>query len=62
MDMLTKTQIQNAFDSLPENVSVEQVIEHLIFLDKVQKGLDDSEGGRINSVEEAKQKLTKWLK
>lgn len=60
--MLTKTQIQNAFDSLPENVSIEQVIEHLIFLDKVQKGLDDSEEGRVNTVEEAKQKLNKWLK
>lgn len=60
--MLTKTQIKSAFDSLPDNVSIEQVIEHLIFLDKVQKGLDDSEGGHVNTVEEAKQKLNKWLK
>jgi predicted transcriptional regulator len=60
--MITKTQIKNTLDSLPENVTVEQVIEHLIFLDKVQKGLDDSEKGRINTVEEAEQKLKKWLK
>lgn len=59
--MITKTQIRNTLDSLPENVTIEQVIEHLIFLDKVQKGLEDSENGRINTVEEAKQKLTKWL-
>ena len=62
MYMITKTQIKNTLDSLPENVTVEQVIEHLIFLDKVQKGLDDSEKGRINTVEEAEQKLKKWLK
>lgn len=60
--MITKEQIKNALDSLPDNVTIEQVIEHLIFLDKVQKGLDDSEKGRINTVNEAKQKLDKWLK
>ena len=60
--MITKEQIKNTIDFLPENVSIEQVIEHLIFLDKVQKGLEDSDNGRINTVEEAKQKLNKWLK
>jgi predicted transcriptional regulator len=60
--MITKTQIKNTLDSLPENITIEQVIEHLIFMDKVQKGMEDSEKGRINTVEEAKQKLNKWLK
>lgn len=59
--MITKTQIRNTLDSLPENVTIEQVIEHLIFLDKVQKGMEDSEKGRVNTVEEAKQKLNKWV-
>lgn len=55
--MLTKTQIKNTLDSLPETVTVEQVIEHLIFLDKVNNGLNDSDNGIIYTVEEAKQKL-----
>lgn len=59
--MITKALIRNILDSLPENVTMEQVIEHLIFIDKVQKGIEDSENGRINTVEEAKQKLNKWL-
>ena len=59
--MITKTQIKNTLDSLPENVTIEEVIEHLIFLDKVNKGLDDSENGRINTFDEAKQKLNKWI-
>ena len=57
--MITKTQIKNTLDSLPDNVTIEQVIKHLIFLDKVHQGLDDSEKGRINTIEEAKQKLNK---
>ena len=60
--MITKAQIKNTLDSLPEDVTIEQVIEQLIFLGKVQKGLEDSDKGRINTVEEAKQKLNKWLK
>ena len=59
--MITKTQIKDTLDSLPENVTIEEVIEHLIFLDKVHKGLDDSQNGRINTVDETRQKLNKWL-
>jgi predicted transcriptional regulator len=60
--MITKALIKNTLDSLPENVTIEQVIEHLIFFDKVQKGMEDSDNGQVNTVEEAKQKLNKWLK
>jgi hypothetical protein len=49
-------------DNLPENVTVDQVIDQLIFIEKIQKGLDDSKNGHINSKEEAKEKLSKWIK
>lgn len=61
-NMITKTQIINSLDQLPENLTIDQVIDHLIFIEKVQKGLDDSVNGRINTKEEARQKLNKWLK
>ena len=60
--MITKTQIINSLDKLPENLTIDQIVDHLIFLEKVQKGLDDSQNGRINTKEEAKEKLGKWLK
>ena len=60
--MITKTQIINSLDKLPENLTIDQVVDKLIFIEKVQKGLDDSVNGRINTKEEAKQKLSKWLK
>jgi hypothetical protein len=60
--MITKTQLINTLDKLPENLTVDQLIDHLIFIEKVQNGLEDSEKGRINSKEEAKQKLSKWLR
>ncbi len=60
--MITKTQLISTLDNLPENLTVDQVIEHIIFVEKVQKGLDDSENGKLNTKEEAKAKLSKWLK
>lgn len=60
--MITKTQLMNTLNELPENMTIDQVIDKLIFLDKVQKGLDDSSNGRINSKEEARKKLNKWFK
>ena len=59
--MITKTQIKNSLDNLPENVTVDHVIDKLIFIEKIQKGLDDSKSGRTNSKEEAKEKLSKYL-
>jgi hypothetical protein len=60
--MITKTQIISTLDKLPENLTIDQLIDQLIFLEKVQKGLDDSTQGRINTKAEAKQKLKGWLK
>ncbi len=60
--MITKTQIINSLGNLPENLTIDQVIDHLIFIEKIQKGLDDSQNDRINTKEEAKEKLKKWLK
>lgn len=60
--MITKTQLINSMDKLPENLTIDQVIEHVIFVEKVQKGLSDSFDGNVYTKEETKQKLGKWLK
>ncbi len=60
--MITKTQIIDSLSKLPENLTVDQVIDHLIFVEKVQKGLDDVAQGRVYTKDEARDKLKKWLK
>jgi len=60
--MITKTQLIDTLNKLPENLTIDQVIDHIIFVEKVQKGLADSAEGKINSKEEEKEKLNKWLK
>lgn len=60
--MITKTHLISTLEKLPENLTIDQVIDHIIFIEKVQKGLEDSENGRVYSNEEARKKLSKWLK
>ena len=57
--MITKAQIIDSLDKLPENLTIDQIVDHLIFIEKIQKGLNDSVSGRVNTKEEAKQKLKK---
>jgi hypothetical protein len=60
--MIVKAQLIQSLDNLPENMTIDQVIDQLIFLEKMQKGLDDSANGRVKSKDQAKEKLNKWLK
>ncbi len=60
--MLTKTELINSLESLPENLTVDQVIDHIVFVEKVQKGIEDSEKGLISTKQEAQKILDKWLK
>jgi len=58
--MITKTHLISTLDKLPENLTIDQVIDHLIFIEKVQKGLADSENDFTKNKDESKQILTKW--
>jgi predicted transcriptional regulator len=60
--MLTKAKIKKSIDSLPDNLTVDQVIDRIILLDKIEQGLTDVKEGNVYTTEEVKEKLNKWLK
>ncbi len=43
----TKQQILSAFESLPDNCSIAEAIDHLYLLQKIQKGLKDADEGKL---------------
>ncbi len=57
-----KTFLFNTVEQLPEKFSLDQLIDKLIVIEKVEKGLEQSKRGEINTKEQAKKKLAKWLK
>jgi len=60
--MLTRTQVFKTIEKMPEQFSLDQLFDKLNFISKVEIGLSQSANGQINSKEQAKQKLSKWLK
>jgi len=59
--MLTREKIIESINHLPDNFSSEDVIERIILLEKIEKGLDDSKMGRTTADEQIDKKLPAWL-
>jgi predicted transcriptional regulator len=58
----TKQQILKAIEELPDNASVEDAMERLYLLYKIERGLRQADSGDLISQEEARQRMAKWLK
>ena len=59
--MITKTKVEETLKQLPDQFSVDELFDRLIFVQKVEDGLKDSRKGRTVSIEEAKKQMDKWL-
>ncbi len=60
--MLTKTRLIQSLDKLPEHFSIDDLVDHAVLIEKVQRGLNDIASDRVNSKNNARKKLAKWLK
>jgi len=56
-----KQEILKALEDLPEDASIEEAMERLYLLYKVDRGLKQVEAGKTVSQAEAKARLQKWL-
>ncbi|MBX9928439.1 MAG: hypothetical protein K2X99_05935 [Gemmatimonadaceae bacterium] len=52
-----KELLRQAVEQLPENASVEDAMERLVFLAKIERGLVDAEAGRTISHDDVKKRL-----
>jgi len=59
--MLTKKKLIQSIESLPESFSIDEVIDRILLLQKIEVGLEQSEKGETLSSVEAKKKLKKWI-
>jgi len=59
--MLTKEKVKKTIDRLPESFTVDQVVEELVVLDKIEKGLKEVEEGKVYTTKQVKDQLKKWL-
>ena len=62
MIMLTKDKVRKTIDRLPEKFTVDQIVEELVILNRIEEGLKDIEEGRVFTTDQVKKELKTWLK
>lgn len=60
--MLSKEKILQTLKDLPDTFSIDELFDRIVLLNKIEIGLEQSESGQVNTTDEAKDKLKKWLK
>jgi len=60
--MLDKEQVLITLNELPDKFSIDELMERLIFIQKVETGLAQSKSNQVLSSEIIQEKLKKWLK
>ena len=58
--MLTKQKVQKSVENMPAQFSIDELIDHLIFIDKVEEGRQQSREGNVVSHEDVKNIIDKW--
>ena len=60
--MTSKQWVLQAVQDLPDDASIEEAMERLLFLAKIEKGLHQADSGQTLSHVHVKDRMAKWLK
>ena len=58
---MKKSKVIETLGNLPQEFSTEELIDRIIFIDKIEKGLQDVENGKTYSLQEVREKLKRIL-
>ncbi|MFO7657584.1 MAG: hypothetical protein R6W78_10990 [Bacteroidales bacterium] len=58
--MLTKNTVRQSIDNLPDSFTIDELIEQLIFVEKVEEGIKQSDEGKTISNDDVKIMIEKW--
>ena len=59
--MVTKERLLESIKQLPDEFTVDEIIDRILLLDKIETGLQQSKKDEVTPDEELDQKLPGWL-
>lgn len=59
--MISKEKLQETVDQLPDSIDLDELIERLVFLDKIEKGNNQSLLDDVISEESLDENIQKWF-
>ena len=60
--MTIKEKVLQAVENLPDDAAIEEAMERLLFMAKIERGLEQADAGQTISHDEMKELAAKWLK
>ena len=60
--MTIKEKVLQAVENLPDDAAIEEAMERLLFMAKIERGLEQADAGQTISHDEMKERAAKWLK
>jgi predicted GIY-YIG superfamily endonuclease len=60
--MITKTRLKKHLEGFPEEFTIEELIERLLFIEKIEKRIQQSDNNETISEEELETEMKKWFK
>ena len=60
--MVTREKVLEAVKNMPQEFSIDDLMDKLILLNKIEIGLDQSKNGETYTAEEAKKMIKEWSK
>jgi hypothetical protein len=59
--MTTKDKIINGIQNLPDSVTFDDILDQIMLVEKIEKGIDQSNKNQVVSDDELDKRLGKWL-
>ncbi|UFH32830.1 hypothetical protein LNP04_03690 [Chryseobacterium sp. C-71] len=59
---ITKEKLQKQIDEFPDEISIDDVIERLIMIEKIETRIQESENNETISEENLKTEIEQWFK
>ena len=59
--MTTKEKVVDLLRDLPDDASIEDAMERLLFLAKIERGVRQADAGRTIPHDQVRERTTKWL-
>jgi hypothetical protein len=59
--MLVKEKVLQLIKELPDTFTIDELVDRMALLEKIQNGLQQSDNNEVLSTSEAKNRLKKWL-
>ena len=58
---MRKSTVIESINNLPDEFSIDEILESLVIIEKIEKGRQEVKDGKVNTEDQAKAKLSKWL-